>query len=117
MTKAGVPARPSQSTPLNYADTGHVSRLVKVEDDPDRRGYIGPPESPGLNWHVVTRPSVNGCPCWQPPWSSVETEQLISGANPITYMGEDGKSPWLRGRPCWPSCCRKDEIPNRCDPQ
>ena len=30
---------------INYADTGHISQLVKVEDDPDRRGYVGPPES------------------------------------------------------------------------
>ena len=134
---------------------------MKVEDDPDRRGYVGPPESRRIYWHVVTRPSVNGWPCWQPPWSrlvavdvnsgeiawmipfgtvegappglltgapnsqkggptstasgvlfiggasdrrfrayetktgrelwSVETEQLISGANPITYLGKDGK--------------------------
>ena len=146
---------------INYADTGHISQLVKVEDDPDRRGYVGPPESRRIYWHVVTRPSVNGWPCWQPPWSrlvavdvnsgeiawmipfgtvegappglltgapnsqkggptstaggvlfiggasdrrfrayetktgrelwSVETEQMISGANPITYLGKDGK--------------------------
>ena len=54
---------------INYADTGHISQLVKVEDDPDRRGYVGPPESRRIYWHVVTRPSVNGWPCWQPPWS------------------------------------------------
>ncbi len=146
---------------INYADTGHISQLVKVEDDPDRRSYVGPPESRRIYWHVVTRPSVNGWPCWQPPWSrlvavdvnsgeiawqipfgtvegappglltgapnsqkggptstaggvlfiggasdrrfrayetktgrelwSVETEQMISGANPITYLGRDGK--------------------------
>ena len=147
---------------INYADTGHISELRSVEDDPDRRGYAGPPESRRIYWHVVTRLSVDGWPCWQPPWSrltavdvntgeiawqipfgtvegapagvetgapnsqkggptstaggvlfigggatdrrfrayetktgrelwSVETEQLISGANPITYMGRDGK--------------------------
>ena len=39
---------------INYADTGHISQLVKVEDDPDRRGYVGPPESRRIYWHVVT---------------------------------------------------------------
>ena len=146
---------------INYADTGHISQLRRVEDDPDRPGYGGPPESRRIYWHVVTRMSVDGWPCWQPPWSrliavdvntgeiawqipfgtvegappglqtgapnsqkggptstaggvlfiggatdrrfrayetktgrelwSVETEQLISGANPITYLGRDGK--------------------------
>jgi len=146
---------------INYADTGHISELRRVEDDPGRRGYAGPPESPRTYWHVVNRLAVDGWPCWQPPWStltavdvntgeiawqipfgtvegvpagletgapnsqkggptstaggvlfiggatdrrfrayetktgrelwSVETEQLISGANPITYMGKDGK--------------------------
>ena len=146
---------------INYADTGHISTLRRVEDDPDRRGYVGPPESRRVYWHVVDRLTVDGWPCWQPPWSSlvavdvnsgeiawkipfgtvegappglltgapnsqkggptstaggvlfiggatdrrfrayetktgrelwsVETEQMISGANPITYMGQDGK--------------------------
>ena len=146
---------------INYADTGHISTLESVDDDPDRRGYVGPPESRRRYWHIVDRLTVDGWPCWQPPWSSlvavdvntgeiawqipfgtvegappglqtgapnsqkggptstaggvlfiggatdrrfrayetktgrelwsVETEQLISGANPITYMGKDGK--------------------------
>ena len=141
---------------INTADTGHFSILEKV--DVDARAA---PESPRLYWHVRGAATVNGWPCWQPPWSrltavdvntgeiawqipfgtvkgappgvetgapnsqkggptstaggvffiggatdrrfrayetqtgkelwSVETEQLISGANPITYMGKDGK--------------------------
>ena len=146
---------------INYADTGHISTLRRVDDDPGRGGYAGPPESRRTYWHVVDRLTVDGWPCWQPPWSrlvavdvntgeiawqipfgtvegappglltgapnsqkggptstaggvlfiggatdrrfrayetqtgrelwSVETEQLISGANPITYMGKDGR--------------------------
>ena len=146
---------------INYADTGHISTLRKVEDDPDRRGYVGPPESRRVYWHIVDRLTIDGWPCWQPPWSSliaidvnlgeiawkipfgtvegappglltgapysnkggptstaagifftggatdrifrayetatgrelwgVKTEEMISGSNPITYMGEDGK--------------------------
>ena len=122
---------------------------------------MGPPESRRRYWHIVDRLSVDGWPCWQPPWSqlvavdvnsgeiawkipfgtvegappglltgapnsqkggptstaagilfiggasdrmfrtyetktgrelwSVETEQMISGSNPIVYMGENGK--------------------------
>mgnify|MGYP001180006830 FL=1 len=148
---------------INYANTGHISQLVLVEDEPDRSGYAGPPESRRVYWHVLPagRMMVDGWPCWQPPWTtlvavdvntgeiawqvpfgtvegappgvetgapnsqtggptstaggvffiggstdrrfrayetmsgrelwSVETEQLIRGANPITYMGQDGK--------------------------
>ena len=148
---------------INYANTGHISQLVRVEDDPDRSSYGGPPESRRVYWHVLPagRMMVDGWPCWQPPWTtlvavdvntgeiawqvpfgtvegappgvetgapnsqtggptstasglffiggatdrrfrayetksgrelwSVETEQLIRGANPITYLGEDGK--------------------------
>ncbi len=146
---------------INYADTGHISTLEPVGENPDRRGYVGPPESRRRYWHIVDRLSVDGWPCWQPPWSqlvavdvnsgeiawkipfgtvegappglltgapnsqkggptstaagilfvggasdrmfrayetrtgrelwSVETEQMISGSNPIIYMGEDGK--------------------------
>jgi|TARA_B100000315_G_scaffold254227_1_gene294832 quinoprotein glucose dehydrogenase len=146
---------------INYADTGHVSELRLVTDDPDRPGYAGPTESRRVYWHVVNSMSIDGWPCWEPPWStltavdvntgeiawqipfgtvegapagvetgapnsqkggptstaggvlfiggatdqrfrayetktgqelwSVETAELISGANPITYMGEDGK--------------------------
>ena len=146
---------------INYADTGHISRLEPVGENPDRRGYVGPPESRRRYWHIVDRLSVDGWPCWQPPWSqlvavdvnsgeiawkipfgtvegappglltgapnsqkggptstaagilfiggasdrmfrayetktgrelwSVETEQMISGSNPIVYMGENGK--------------------------
>ncbi len=140
---------------INYASTGHISALRKVDQDP------GPPESPRLYFHALRTATVDGWPCWQPPWStltavdvntgeiawqlpfgtvegapagvetgapnsqtggptstaggvlfiggatdrqfrayetrtgrelwSVETEQLIRGANPITYMGTDGK--------------------------
>lgn len=146
---------------INYADTGHISTLEPVGENPDRRGYVGPPESRRRYWHIVDRLSVDGWPCWQPPWSqlvavdvnsgeiawkipfgtvegappglltgapnsqkggptstaagilfiggasdrmfrayetktgrelwSVETEQMISGSNPIVYMGENGK--------------------------
>ena len=146
---------------INYADTGHISTLEPVGENPDRRGYVGPPESRRRYWHIVDRLSVDGWPCWQPPWSqlvavdvnsgeiawkipfgtvegappglltgapnsqkggptstaagilfiggasdrmfrayetrtgrelwSVETEQMISGSNPIIYMGDDGK--------------------------
>ena len=146
---------------INHADTGHISRLISLGDDPDRSGYGGPPESRRLYWHAPARLAVDGWPCWQPPWSrltavdvntgeiawqipfgtvegappgvetgapnsqtggptstaggvlfiggatdrrfrayetktgrelwNVETEQVIRGANPITYMGEDGK--------------------------
>ena len=148
---------------INYANTGHISQLVLVEDEPDRSSYAGPPESRRVYWHVLPagRMMVDGWPCWQPPWTtlvavdvntgeiawqvpfgtvegappgietgapnsqtggptstasglffiggatdrrfrayetksgrelwSVETEQLIRGANPITYMGDDGK--------------------------
>ena len=146
---------------INYADTGHVSQLKLVADEPDRRGYRGPEESPRLYWHIVNGMSVDGWPCWQPPWStltavdvntgeiawqipfgkakgvpdgldtgapnsqkggptstaggvlfiggasdrmfrayetktgrelwSIETDELISGSNPITYIGDDGK--------------------------
>jgi len=148
---------------INYANTGHISQLVLVEDEPDRSSYAGPPESRRVYWHVLPagRMMVDGWPCWQPPWTtlvavdvntgviawqvpfgtvegappgvetgapnsqtggptstaggvffiggatdrrfrayetksgrelwSVETEQLIRGANPITYMGQDGK--------------------------
>ncbi|MBM40808.1 MAG: quinoprotein glucose dehydrogenase [Acidobacteria bacterium] len=146
---------------INYADTGHISTLEPVGVNSDRRGYVGPPESRRRYWHIVDRLSVDGWPCWQPPWSqlvavdvnsgeiawkipfgtvegappglltgapnsqkggptstaagiffiggasdrmfrayetktgrelwSVETEQMISGSNPIVYMGEDGK--------------------------
>ncbi len=141
---------------INTADTGHISRLKKV--DVDARAF---PESPRLYWHIRGPATVDGWPCWQPPWSrltavdvntgeiawqipfgtvegapagmqtgapnsqrggptstagglffiggatdrrfrayetktgkelwSVETEQLIGGANPITYTGKDGK--------------------------
>ena len=148
---------------INYANTGHISQLVLVEDEPDRSSYAGPPESRRVYWHVLPagRMMVDGWPCWEPPWTtlvavdvntgeiawqipfgtvegappgvetgapnsqtggptstaggvffiggatdrrfrayetmsglelwSVETEQLIRGANPITYMGQDGK--------------------------
>lgn len=146
---------------INYADTGHISTLKRVADEPDRRGYRGPDESPRLYWHIVDRLSVNGWPCWAPPWStltaidvntgdiawqipfgkakgapegantgapnsqkggptstasglffiggasdrmfrafetrtgkelwSVQTDELINGSNPITYLGRDGK--------------------------
>ena len=54
---------------INYADTGHISTLRRVEDDPDRRSYVGPPESRRVYWHIVDRLTVDGWPCWQPPWS------------------------------------------------
>jgi quinoprotein glucose dehydrogenase len=148
---------------INYADTGHISQLTLVEDEPDRSSFAGPPESRRVYWHVLPagRMQVDGWPCWQPPWSTlvavnvntgeiawqipfgtvegappgvetgapnsqkggptstaggiffigaasdrrfrayetktgqelwnVETEQLINGSNPITYMGKDGK--------------------------
>ena len=148
---------------INYANTGHISQLVLVEDEPDRSSYAGPQESRRVYWHVLPagRMMVDGWPCWEPPWTtlvavdvntgeiawqipfgtvegappgvetgapnsqtggptstaggvffiggatdrrfrayetmsglelwSVETEQLIRGANPITYMGQDGK--------------------------
>ena len=50
-----------------------------MEDDPDHRGYVGPPESRRLYWPVVTRPSVDGRSCWQPPWSRLVAVDVNSG--------------------------------------
>ena len=74
---------------INYADTGHISELRRVDDDPDRRGYGGPPESRRIYWHVVTRLSVDGWPCWQPPWSRLTAVDVNTGeialADPVRH--------------------------------
>ena len=47
---------------LPAPDTTLARSSSGVEDDLDRRGYVGPPESRRIYWHVVTRPSVDGWP-------------------------------------------------------
>ena len=91
---------------INYADTGHISQLVKVEDAPDRRGYVGPPESRRIYWHVVTRMSVDGWPCWQPPWSRLVAVDVSSGE--IVWMIPFGT---VEGAP--PGADRRPQFPER----
>ena len=59
---------------INTADTGHISTLKKVDVD-DR----APPESPRLYWHIPGPASVDGWPCWQPPWSRLTAVDVNTG--------------------------------------
>ena len=45
---------------INYADTGHISELRRMDDGPSHRGYAGPPESTRVYWHVVNRLPARG---------------------------------------------------------
>ena len=107
---------------INYADTGHISELRRVDDDPDRSGYSGPPESTRIYWHVVTRLAVDGWPCWQPPWSRLVAVDVNTGeiAWTIPFGTVEGAPPGVAtgapnsqrvGRPPPRGACSSSEGP------
>ena len=79
---------------INTADSGQISLLQSMDVDPetlpphrrfyghgpDRSGRKGTPESPLLYGHPGGPPvSVNGWPCWQPPWSRLTAVNVNTG--------------------------------------
>ena len=71
---------------INTADTGQISVIQRLDVDPAtlpayrRFNYSGPPESPLLYFHPAGPPtSVNGWPCWQPPWSRLTAVNVNTG--------------------------------------
>lgn len=90
---------------INTADTGQISVIQRLDVDPAtlpayrRFSNTGPPESPLLYFHPAGPPtSVNGWPCWQPPWSRLTAVNVNTGdvAWQIPFGTVEGAPPGMK---------------------